>query len=158
MNYTLDADEVVLYEGFVSCQDYKGSTYVTLTSKKLVIERETGVFKKVREIQDSIDLADVKIYNDTAQVKQKSDIVEIQTVAKNLTFTFSGMLEARKFAGKLIDTVTNTTLAKRVSDKTKGAFEMLDDTLGIDTRGTIKGVLEKGIAGTLIKGIGKKLK
>jgi hypothetical protein len=79
-------------------------------------------------------------------------------VAKNITFTFSGMIEARKFTGKLIDTVTGTTLAQRVSDKTKAGFEMVDDTLGLDTRGTIKGVLEKGIKGTLINGIGKKTK
>ena len=158
MNYTLEADEVVLYEGDVLSQDYKGSTYITLTSRKLVVEKESGIFKKVREIQDSIDLADVKIYNDAAQVKQKMSDVEIQTVAKNITFTFSGMIEARKFAGKLIDAVTGTTLAKRVSDKTKAGFEMVDDTLGIDTRGTIKSVLEKGIKGTLINGIGKKKK
>ena len=158
MNYTLEADEVVLYEGCVSSKDYKGSIYITLTSKKLVVEKESGVFKKIREIQDSIDLANVKIYNDTAQVKQKMSDVEIQTVEKNITFTFSGMLEARKFTGKLVDTVTGTTLAKRVSDKTKAGFEMVDDTLGLDTRGTIKGVLEKGIKGTLINGIGKKTK
>ncbi len=158
MNYTLEANEAVLYEGYVSCKDYKGTIYITLTSQKLVIEKESGVFKKVREIQDSIGLADVKIYNDTAQVKQKMGDVEIQTIAKNITFTFSGMIEARKFTSKLIDTVTGTTLAKRVSDKTKGAFEMVDDTLGLDTRGTIKGVLENGIKGTLINGIGKKTK
>lgn len=66
------------------------------------------------------------------------------------------MIEARKFTGKIIDTVTGTTLAQRVSDKTKGAFEMVDDTLGLDTRGTMKSVLEQGIKGTLINGIKKK--
>jgi hypothetical protein len=158
MNYTLEANEAVLYEGYVTSKDYKGSIYITLTSQKLVIEKESGVFKKVREIQDCIELTDVKIYNDTAQVKQKMSDVEIQTVAKNITITFSGMIEARKFTGKLIDTVTGTTLAQRVSDKTKAGFEMVDDTLGLDTRGTIKGVLEKGTKGTLINGIGKKTK
>ena len=38
----------------------------------------------------------------------------------------------------------------------KGAIDMVDDTLGVDTRGTIKGVLEQGIKGTLLNGIGKK--
>ena len=101
-------------------------------------------------------LENIKIYNGAAQVKQKISDVEIQTVEKNITVTFSGMIEARKFAGKLIDTVTGTTLAQRVSDKTKGAIDMVDDTLGVDTRGTIKGVLEQGIKGTLLNGIGKK--
>ena len=156
MNYTLQADEAVLYEGTVSSRDYKGNIIITLTSQKIVIEKETGVFKKVREIVDNIGLESIKIYNGTAQVKQKINDVEIQTVEKNITVTFSGMIEARKFAGKLIDTVTGTTLAQRVSDKTKGAIDMVDDTLGVDTRGTLKGVLEQGIKGTLLNGIGKK--
>ena len=66
------------------------------------------------------------------------------------------MLEARKFAGKIVDTVTGTTLAKRSSNKIKDAFTMVDDTLGLDTRGTIKGVLEQGVKGTILNGIGKK--
>ena len=156
MNYTLQADEAVLYEGTVSSRDYKGSIIITLTSQKIVIEKETGVFKKVREVVDNIGLENIKIYNGAAQVKQKISDVEIQTVEKNITVTFSGMIEARKFVGKLIDTVTGTTLAQRVSDKTKGAIDMVDDTLGVDTRGTIKGVLEQGIKGTLLNGIGKK--
>ena len=145
-----------MYEGTVSSRDYKGSIIITLTSQKIVIEKETGVFKKVREVVDNIGLKNIKIYNGAAQVKQKISDVEIQTVEKNITVTFSGMIEARKFAGKLIDTVTGTTLAQRVSDKTKGAIDMVDDTLGVDTRGTIKGVLEQGIKGTLLNGIGKK--
>ena len=66
------------------------------------------------------------------------------------------MLEARKFTGKIIDAVTETTLAKRSSNKIKDAFTMVDDTLGLDTRGTIKGVLEQGVKGTILNGIGKK--
>lgn len=66
------------------------------------------------------------------------------------------MIEARKFTGKIVDAVTGTTLAKRSSNKIKDAFTMVDDTLGLDTRGTIKGVLEKGVKGTILNGIGKK--
>ena len=38
----------------------------------------------------------------------------------------------------------------------KDAFGMVDDTLGLDTRGTIKGILEHGVKGTLLNGVGKK--
>ena len=158
MNYTLQADEVVLYEGEAESEDYKGNLVVTLTSQKLVIEKETGIFKKVLELLDEINVTDVKIYNGTAQVKQKGCNVDIQTVAKNFTLEFSGLLEARKFTGKLIDTVTGTTVAQRVSNKTVDAIEIVDDTLGLDTRGTVKSVLEQGIKGTIINGIGKKKK
>lgn len=155
-NYELHADEVVLYEGEVTSKAYKGNLQLTLTSKKIVLEKEKGLFKKERELVDIIPLENVKFYNDTAQVRQKSDSVEIQTIEKNIAFVFSGMLEARKFTGKIVNAVTGTTLAKRSSDKVKGAFDMVDETLGLDTRGAIKGLVENGLKGTLINGIGKK--
>ena len=105
---------------------------------------------------DVLFLESVKFYNDAAQIKQKGSAVEVQTTEKNLTMVFSGMLEARKFTGKIIDAVTGTTLAKRGANKIKDAFAMVDDTLGLDTRGTIKGMLENGVKGTILNGIGKK--
>lgn len=155
-NYELQPEEVVLYEGAVTCKAYKGNLLMTLTSKKVVFEKEKGLFKKERELVDIIQLENVKLYNDTAQIKQKGSEVEVQTVEKNLTLVFSGMLEARKFTGKIIDAVTGTTLAKRSSNKIKDAFNMVDDTLGLDTRGAIKGVLEQGVKGAILNGIGKK--
>ncbi len=155
-NYELLADEVVLHEGSVTSKNYKGTLQLTLTSQKIIFEKEKGLFKKERELIDIIPLETVKIYNDAAQVKQKNDTVEVQTVDKNIAIVFSGMLEARKFTGKIVYAVTGTTLARRSSDKIKGAFNMVDDTLGLDTRGTIKGFLENGVKGTLINGLGKK--
>lgn len=155
-NYELQADEVVLYEGNATSKEYKGNLLITLTSYKVVFEKEKGVFKKEHELIDIIQLENVKFYNDTAQIKQKGAEVTVQTVEKNITLVFSGMLEARKFTGKIMDAVTGTTVVKRGSDKIKDAFNMVDDTLGFDTRGTIKGVLENGVKGTILNGIGKK--
>lgn len=157
-NYELSADEVILYEGDSSITTIDGNKnshtlQITLTSQKLILEREKGVFKKEHELIDIIQLDNVKIYNDMAQVKQKSNTVEIQA-DKNIKLTFNGMIEARKFTGKIIDAVTGTTLAKRSSEKIKSAFNMVDDTLGLDTRETVKGVIENGVTGTLIHGIG----
>ena len=153
-NYELQPDEVILYEGTVNCKEYKGNLQLTLTSRKIIFEKEKGIFKKEKGLVDALE--QVKIYNDAAQIKQKASEVEIQTIAKNLTIIFSGMLEARKFTGKIIDAVTGTTVAKRGSNKIKDAFNMVDDTLGLDTRGTIKGVLENGVKGTILNGIAKK--
>lgn len=118
-NFELQADEVILYEGAVSTNIHKGNLLITLTSQKIVLEREKGLFKKERELVDSLPLDEVKYYNDAPQVKQKGSAVDVQTSSENLTITFSGMIEARKFTGKIVDAVTGTTLAKRVSDKTK---------------------------------------
>ena len=98
----------------------------------------------------------IKIYNESAQIKQKGSNVDIQTIDKNISVEFSGMFEARKFTGKAIDAVTGTTLAKRGSQKVKNAIDLVDDTLGLDTRGTFKSVLENGVKGTILNGIGKK--
>lgn len=155
-NYELMADEVVLYEGVVTSKNYKGTLQLILTSQKIIFEKEKGLFKKERELIDILPLETVKVYNDAAQVKQKGDTVEVQTVDKNIAIVFSGMLEARKFTGKIVDAVTGTTLACRSSDKIKDAFNIVDDTLGLDTRGTIKGFLENGVKGTIINGLGKK--
>ena len=93
-NYDLQSDEVVLYEGMVTSKAYKGNLQITLTSKKIVFEKEKGVFKKERELVDIISLENIKFYNDTAQIKQKGTDVELQTVDKNITLVFSGMLES----------------------------------------------------------------
>ena len=128
-NYELHPEEVVLYEGDTTCKAYKGNLQLTLTSQKIVFEREKGLFKKERELVDIILLENVKFYNNTVQIKQKGSEVEVQTVEKNFTITFSGMLEARKFTGKIINAVTGTTLAKRGSNIIKDAFAIVDATL-----------------------------
>ena len=56
----------------VSSKNYKGTISLTLTSQKLVIEKETGIFKKVRKLLEIIEISDIKIYNGAAQVKQKA--------------------------------------------------------------------------------------
>ncbi|MGN0148692.1 MAG: hypothetical protein ACI4C7_00390 [Clostridia bacterium] len=155
-NTTLLEDEVVLYEGTATSNEYKGSIKIKLTSYKIIVEKEKGFFKKEIELLDTIALEDIKSYNEVAQIKQKGNSVEIQTIGKNITLSFSGMLEARKFTGKAVNAVTGTTLAKRSSDKVKSAFDMIDDTLGLDTRGTIKGILEQGVKGAIINGIKKQ--
>ena len=155
-NYELQCNEVLLYEGAVTSKNHKGNLKLVLTSQKIVLEREKGLIKKELELIDVLPLENIKFYNDEAQVKQKSNAVEIQTTEENLTIVFSGVFEAKKFAGKVVDVVTGTTFAKRSSDKVKSAFELVDETLGLDTRGAIRGFLEKGVKGTILTGIGKK--
>ena len=155
-NYELAVDEVILYEGKVTSKNYKGDLQLTLTSQRIVMEQEKGKIKKVCELIGIMELSTIKMYNGVAQIKQHNSDVELQSTEGVYSFSFANLIEARKFTGKAIDATTGTTLAKRVSGKTKDAFEMLDDTLGLDTRGTVKGVLEKGVKGVIISGIGKK--
>lgn len=134
-NYELNADEVVLYEGMLISREYMAHLYATLTSQKIIIEKEKGFFKREREVVDVVLLENIKLYNNVPQIKQKGFDVGIQAIDKNFTLSFPSMIEAKKFTGKIVDAVTGTTLAKRSSDKIKGAFDMVDETLGLDTRG-----------------------
>ena len=77
-------------------------------------------------------------------------------MGKNVSIVFSGMLDARRFTAKTIEAVTGTSAARRASNKIKDAINLVDDTLELDTKGTIKGILENGVMGTVIHGIGKK--
>ncbi len=159
MNYQIDEDEVILYEGLGGYKS--GSVNVTnanilITSKKIVIEKESGIFKKSKQLVDSINLSDIKVFNNELQSKQKGEEIFIQCKQKNLTLSFGGMLEARKANTKIIDATTGTTMAKRGSEKVKDAINLVDETLGLDTKGITKGIIENGVVGTLINGIKKK--
>lgn len=63
VTYELQAEEVILYEGIVTCKLYKGRVKLILTSQKIVFEREKGIVKKNREIIDTIPLNSIKFYN-----------------------------------------------------------------------------------------------
>ena len=155
-NFNLHSEEVILYEGIATSKEYKGNLQLTLTSQKVILEKEKGHFKKERELIDIVFLENVKFYNNIVQVNQKGNSVKIQTVAKNITLSFSGLIEARKFTEKIVEAITGTTLTKRVFDKTNEAFNMIDETFGVDIRGTIKGLQENGVKGTILDGILKK--
>ena len=115
-NITLLEDEVVLYEGTATSNEYKGSLHITLTSYQMVIEKEKGFFKKEIELVDTISLEDIKTYNDVAQIKQKGGSVEIQTKAKNITLSFSGMFEARKNVSQVAQKLRNTFSIPEISE------------------------------------------
>ena len=55
-----------------------------------------------------------------------------------------------------MDASIGTTIVERSSNKIKNAFSIVDDILGIDTRGTMRGLIENGVKGTIINGIKKK--
>jgi len=124
----------------------------------MIFEKQKGFIKKTKELIDIIPLDKIKVYNDSVQIKQKLNELQVQTLDKNFSIYATGMLEAKKIITKIIDTLTGTTISKRGSKKISEAIDLVDDTLGLNTRDTVKGVLENGIKGTLINGIKNKKK
>ena len=157
-NYEIDNDEVILYEGKIGYNKNYMDVEFTLTSKKMIFEKKKGLIKKTKELIDIVALDKIKIYNDSVQIKQKSNELQIQTLDKNFSIYASGMIEAKKILTKIIDVLTETTITKRGSQKINDVIDLVDGTLGLNTRETVKGFLENGIKGTLINGIKSKKK
>lgn len=150
-NYELAEDEVILLTTEVYYNDVEDKLLLTLTSKKIIIEKV-----EIKKVINIVNISDIKLYNNKVQVHQKNSEVYIQTIKNNFTIKFDNAIEAVKFVTKVTDAVTGTTMSDRGVKKVKNAFDKVDDVLGFDTRGTVKGVIENGITGTLLKGIKRK--
>lgn len=150
-NYELAEDEVILLTTEVYYDDVEDKLLLTLTSKKIIIEKV-----EIKKVINIVNISDIKLYNNKVQVHQKNTEVYIQTIKNNFTIKFDNAIEAVKFVTKVTDVVTGTTMSDRGVKKVKNAFDKVDDVLGFDTRGTVKGVIENGITGTLLKGIKRK--
>ena len=150
-NYELAEDEVILLTTEVYYDDVEDKLLLTLTSKKIIIEKV-----EIKKVINIVNISDIKLYNNKVQVPQKNTEVYIQTIKNNFTIKFDNAIEAVKFVTKVTDVVTGTTMSDRGVKKVKNAFDKVDDVLGFDTRGTVKGVIENGITGTLLKGIKRK--
>ena len=47
-NYELESDEVILFKDVVTHNKIKGRLQLTLTSRKIILEKEKGIVKKKR--------------------------------------------------------------------------------------------------------------
>lgn len=155
-DYEIDKDEVILYEGKVGYNKNYIDVEFKLTSKKMIFEKQKGLIKKRKELIDIVTLDKIKVYNDSVQIKQKKNELQIQTIEKNFSIYADGILEAKKIIAKIIDIITGTTTSKRVLKKISGTIDLIDENLELNTRDMVKGVLENGIKGTVINGIKNK--
>ena len=147
--FDMDDDEVILYQGYVYCNDETEN--LTLTSKKLVLEKEekvkTGFMKSEKNtvIVDQLKLENIKQFNGSYLVNQKGSSVSIQSINNDYTIIFEDLIKAKVFVTKIMDALTSKSLSQRGVDKVKGAIDTVDDILGFDTRQTLKGTIENGI-------------
>lgn len=59
---------------------------------------------------------------------------------------------------KILTALTGENIVDRGANKVSSAIDVVDKTLGLETRETIKGVFENGIKGTILNGIRKDSK
>ena len=152
-NYSLQANEVLLYKG----EAYNGIEII-LTNLNLIIVKKTQKLFKKTEVKTFVYYKDdIKMYNDIPQVKQKESTVEIFLTLEEIKVDFYSRTEAYKFVNAVYELLTGKSTTARGAEKIKSAIRLVDDTLGIDTMDTVKNVVENGIAGSLLGGISKKI-
>ena len=156
-HYNLQANESVLYQGEVSIEKRNGNVELILTNLNLVCIISTKkLFSKEQVEVEVYPVGDIKIYNDTPQIKQKGSRVEIFLSSNEIPVVFSSLFEAGKFVKSAFHLLTGKTTAGRGADKVKGAVGLVDNALGIKTADVVKNTIENGLAGTILGGIGKK--
>lgn len=138
--YNLEPNETVLYK--CEAEDVE----VVLTNINLVlIKKEKKLFCNDEITVDVHSIEDVKIYNGVPQIKQSNCDVEIFLSTTETTVTFCSKGDARKFVSAALELLTGKTAYARGAAKVKSTIAFVDDTLGIDTVGTVKNVLGKSV-------------
>lgn len=156
VQYTLAHDEAVLFKGSATFDGSGVSSAVILTNFNLVqITRTKKLFA-----QEKIDILtypsdEIKVFNDTPQVKQLGGKVEMYFKNHQLILDFGNILIARKFVGVVYDFVSGTTEAQRNAKKVRGAVGVIDTALGINTIDTVAGLLGKTAPGAILGGLAK---
>ena len=174
-NYSLQPNEAVLYKGRATFGNNKTSSdllltktmstlLLTKTSSELlltninvvVITKTSKPFSKEQVDLKIFPVEDIKVYNDVPQIKQNGLMVEIYLTNTEIILDFDSKSAAHKFANTANELITGKSMSERGAEKFKGALNLVDDTLGISTVGTIKSVVENGVVGNVFGTFGKK--
>lgn len=115
--YVLDNDEAIIYDGKVRYQ--KGNMLLTLTSKRMIFEKVTGMFKKTLKVVDEVLLDDIILYKNKVQIKQNKRKLKIQTTNRRIIIIFDSLVEATKVKEKIINLKTGLNMVERTSNNIK---------------------------------------
>ena len=140
-NYQLENDESILFVKQVVVEEFKSEVKFTLTSKKMIFEKEKGIFKRKLKVIDIIPLTNIKVYKEEVQIKQNEENVIIQTIDKNITLSCSNKAEAKNIAEEIINIKTGSNKFGRTSKKATRVVK--------DVGNVVKGV------GSVLKGVGE---
>lgn len=155
-NYSLQPDEVVLYKN--NCRITSNGVSQGINCE-LILSNQNIVIVWLSDCSAKVEVfpvEEIKIYKDVPQLKQKDCQVEMYFTSGERTVDLQSKSEVRKFIGKALELVTGKNMAKRVSEKVKGAIGLVDETIGINSVETIISVAENGLVGVAFGGMGKK--
>ncbi len=153
--YVLASNEIVLYEG--ECfylSDLKTKCKIILTNFNVVLESlKRKLFKTEIEEIKTYKVTNVKIYLNEPQIKLNDTTIVFYFVNEVLSLFFGDKKEAKKFYSKIMELATGKTGLKRGLEKVVGA---VDDTLGIDSVGTVENAFSKSKLGGIFGLVKKK--
>lgn len=169
-NYQLQNDEVILYRGEInllpdgkpnkSKKFNKDQDYLTLTNLHLVIEKTTQkLFSKNTETL-VYTTKNIKSYNDTPQVIQKGQFVDVYLLEKELFLLFPNKKQAVEFVNAALRLLTGFSKLVRGVKKGQKAIKETEEALNIDIVGSAKTAasvavdMATGSAGKKTKSIG----
>jgi hypothetical protein len=153
--YALQPNEVVLYRGGAAFGGAGLNSDVILTNINLVLTTKTKkMFSKEQININVFPVKSIKIYNSIPQIKQNGCKVEIFFSTSEIILSFDTWFEAHKFFNATYKLISGKSMSQLGADKVRGTVGLVDSALGIDTVGTIKNVMEKGVIGTIFGGLG----
>lgn len=106
-----------IYETIVKYNKQKFDTRLTITEKKIELEKKKGLFKKTYKVIETINIDDIRVTNDKAQVSNKNTEVVIETINKTLKVSCNNIVEAKKLTEEIIKVKTGENLLERTSNK-----------------------------------------
>ena len=120
----------ILYEIIVKYDKAKFDTRLTITEKKIILEKKKGLFKRKYKVIDLINMDDIRTHNDNVQVTNKKTEVEIETNNKTYRFVCNSIIEAKKLTEEIIKIKTGLNLLERTSGKVAKAGKSVVKTIG----------------------------
>ncbi|NLW19776.1 MAG: SHOCT domain-containing protein [Clostridiales bacterium] len=117
--------------------------------------KEKKMFSRDGVRVETFPVREVKTYNQVPQVKQLGGKVELYTLSKVMLIDFGNILTARKFVGLMYELLTGQTAAQRGADKVRGAMDVVDGALGINTVDAVVGLVGKSTPGGILGGLAK---
>ena len=138
-NYVLLEDEAVLYKKSACvCGE---NTELMLTNKNVIFVRNVKkFFGKERLETDVLSVDDIKVYKEQPQIKREGDKVEIYFTTCEKSIVFASKSEANKFTSIALELLTGKTKTVRSAEKVRGAIDVVDTALGINTVEAVKDV------------------
>ncbi len=120
----LEDKETILIEDEILYTKKNIKSNIVVTNKKIVIEKESGIFRKKKSVVDLIPLTDVKTYNDSVKIKNDKETVYLQTITRNISFTCSSVKNAKKVCEKIITARTGKNFYIRNKAKLKKGIKI----------------------------------